>query len=80
MSTCARIKGLRVLHGWSREQFSSALGGGYPYRRIQEWECGTTAPRTHDLPRIAKVLNVSIDYLLTGEESPFAGVHRAISQ
>ena len=35
---------------------------------ITEWKIGTTTSYTKYLPQIADVLNVSIDYLMTGEK------------
>lgn len=35
---------------------------------ITEWKIGTTTSYTKYLPQIANVLNVSIDYLMTGEK------------
>ena len=72
----ARLKQLRIAGGWSQQALSEAL---YSTRDcVLHWEHGYSHPRAAHLPRLAAVLGCSLDYLLTGEESPHSGIHRAI--
>ena len=71
-----RLRRLRVKAGWSQKALSETIFG--TRERIGQWEGGGSMPRAADLPRIAAILGCSIDYLLTGQESPHSAIHRAI--
>lgn len=64
-----RIASLRKEQAYTQEKLSSVLN--VTPQAISKWEQGNALPDTLLLPLLAKLLKVSIDYLLTGES--FAG-------
>lgn len=60
-----RIASLRKEKGYTQEKISSMLN--VTPQAVSKWEQGNALPDTMLLPLLAKLLNVSIDYLLTGE-------------
>lgn len=62
-----RIIGLRKEKGYTQEQMSVLLN--VTPQAISKWENSNALPDTALLPLLAKVLNVSIDKLLTGNSS-----------
>ena len=62
-----RIASLRKAAGLSQEALAAKLG--VSRQAIGKWEADTTLPSLDNLHQLAKELGVSIDALLTGEES-----------
>ena len=64
----SRIRDLRLEKGWSQEKL--ALECGYKsWQTVQQWENGKTAPNRKKLPIVAKKLNTTSDYLMSGDPS-----------
>ena len=59
-----RVASLRKEKGYTQEKISAMLN--VTPQAISKWEQGNAWPDTLLLPLLAKLLNVSIDYLLTG--------------
>ncbi|MBP3307931.1 MAG: helix-turn-helix transcriptional regulator, partial [Clostridia bacterium] len=60
------IAKLRAEKGWTQARLARELC--VEDKTISRWECEEGYPSISSLPQIAKVFNVSIDYLLTGNE------------
>ena len=60
-----RIKSLCKEHGISRNKLEDTLGFGKGYIS----KLGNTTPNTAKIKLIADYFNVSVDYLMTGEEN-----------
>lgn len=60
------IAKLRAEKGWTQARLAKELC--VEDKTISRWECEEGYPSISSLPQIAKVFNVSIDYLLTGNE------------
>ncbi len=43
---------------------------GIPYSAFSDWKAGRSTPKADKLQRIAAYFNVSMDYFLTGSNSP----------
>ncbi|HMM22051.1 MAG TPA: helix-turn-helix domain-containing protein [Selenomonadales bacterium] len=74
-----RIAALRKDKGYTQEKISALLN--VTPQAISKWEQGNALPDTLLLPLLARLLRVSIDYLLTGENSagpigPYDGEYR----
>ncbi len=59
------IAELRKKYGWT--QFDLANKLRVSDKAISKWECGTGYPEITQLPALAEIFNVSVDYLLRGE-------------
>ena len=59
-----RIAEARKAAGLTQVQLSQALEVNQ--QTVAFWECESPAPRSEILPKLTQLLNVSIDYLLTG--------------
>lgn len=59
------ISDLRKSKGWTQIELAEKLF--VSDRTISKWESGAGFPEITQLPQLAKVFDVSIDYLLTGE-------------
>lgn len=64
METVDRIKNLAKKRGWSLQKVAEKAGIGI--NSIYRWN--TKVPSTQSLNKVAKVLNVSTDYLLGNNE------------
>ena len=62
----ARLKRTRQRRGYTKGDFSVAVG--VHWRSVQDWESGIGLPRIDTLERIGRVLNVSLDWLVYGDE------------
>lgn len=62
-----RIKSLRSREKLSQADLARALN--VHQTAVSQWETGRTAPDSDILPNIAKMFDVSTDYLLTGSEA-----------
>ncbi|SDF72873.1 DNA (cytosine-5-)-methyltransferase [Sporomusa acidovorans] len=60
-----RIASLRKEKGYTQEKISTLLN--VTPQAISKWEQGNALPDTLLLPALARLLGVSIDYLMTGE-------------
>ena len=63
-----RIKRLRKERGLTHKYICESLG--FSSQQSLVWERSEAAPRTQDIPVLARMLGVSTDYLLTGKEAP----------
>lgn len=61
-----RIKKIRLAKSQTRKVLGEKLNFNCPESRIEEYESGKRVPKKAILSKIAKVLNVSENYLLTG--------------
>ena len=63
------FKKAREASGMTQQELAKEIG--VDQSAVCLWETGKTQPRAKMLPRIAKILNCSVDELLSGEvESP----------
>lgn len=62
-----RILSLMKENGYDQKTFAEQLG--IRAQIITDWKKGTTTSYTRYIQRIAELLGVSADYLLTGQES-----------
>ncbi|EKR62086.1 DNA-binding helix-turn-helix protein [Leptospira weilii str. 2006001853] len=60
-----KVKKLRKEKGWSQDEFASKIG--VHGRHIGKYENGSTMPNSETVIKMAKVFEVSTDYLLLGE-------------
>jgi transcriptional regulator with XRE-family HTH domain len=65
-----RIAALRQARSWSQAELADLLG--VPLERLRKWEWGHHAPPLEDLVALSRVLDVSIDEILTGKKSPLS--------
>ena len=61
------IQEKRSLLGINQSKFSNLLG--VERSTISKWETGKSLPRAELLPKIAQILNCSVDELLRGEKN-----------
>ncbi len=72
-----RLRRLREMRGLTMNQVAARLN--VKHATVSHLEHGEQMIRTKRLEALARILNVSIDYLLTGRESPhLAALHRAV--
>ena len=57
-----KIKGLREQLGWTQTELSKRLG--LTRSSVNSWEMGLSVPSTQYIVELAKIFNVSTDYLL----------------
>ncbi|EKO87920.1 MULTISPECIES: helix-turn-helix domain-containing protein [Leptospira] len=62
-----KVKKLRKEKGWSQDEFAEKIG--VHGRHIGKYENGSTMPHSETVIKMAKVFDVSTDYLLLEEES-----------
>lgn len=71
-----KLKQLRKERGWSQDAFAEKVG--IHGRHVGKYEIGNVLPNGETLLRIARVLDVSLDYLLledhTGTANPAATI------
>lgn len=65
-----RIKRLRNLQGYSREEFSEMIN--VSPRFVYDLELGNKGMSVDTLTRVSKSLNITIDYLLFGETTEYS--------
>jgi transcriptional regulator with XRE-family HTH domain len=70
MNFSRRFKRLRESRGWTQEDAAERLGVSRPTIAGYESEEKNRIPRQETLHKIAKLFNVSIDYLLSGSDKP----------
>lgn len=68
-----RIAEARKKHGYTQEEFSQKLN--VTAQAVSKWENDLSCPDIQLLPQISKLLEISIDELLTGEEKKTAEEH-----
>lgn len=64
----AHLAALRVAAGLSQTELAAAVGE--PQTNIAFWEQSAKPPRSDVLPRLAKVLGVSVEHILTPASAP----------
>jgi transcriptional regulator with XRE-family HTH domain len=62
---CERVVKLRKAKGWTAEEMALALG--IPADRYRKYETRSPLPQ-YLIPRFAKIVDRSIEYILTGKE------------
>jgi len=68
-----RIKALRKQNNWSQKELAEKLH--IRFGQINKYECGLNTPPLEKLLEISEVLNVTVDYLLTGDNSEVIPIH-----
>lgn len=63
-----RLYQLRKARGISQEELSDIVG--VSRQAVQKWESGASKPDMDKLVAIARYFGVTLDYLITGEETP----------
>lgn len=63
-----RLQIYRVKRGYTQETFAAELG--IEKKQVSRWETGSTVPGSDRLAEMAKVLDVSTDYLLGLSDDP----------
>ena len=61
------IAALRKQYGWTQVELAEKLG--VSDKAVSKWESNGGYPEVSQFPSIAKIFGVSIDYLMTGEET-----------
>jgi transcriptional regulator with XRE-family HTH domain len=69
---CGRLKRLREAKAWSQEQMATALG--VPLERYRKYENRSPLPH-YLIPRVALICNVTIRFLLTGDDEATRRAH-----
>ena len=64
----ARISNARITKGYSEHQLAQRIG--VQASSIEHWESGEREPRANRLNQLAGVLDVSIMWLMAGDDSP----------
>ncbi len=64
----ARIASARITKGYSEQQLAQRLG--VQASSVEHWESGEREPRANRLNQLAGVLNVSLMWLMAGDDSP----------
>lgn len=72
MTLGKRIAQLRRQKGIKQEELASYLG--ISAQAVSKWENDQTCPDVMSLPKIAKILDTTVDYLLSGEAEPVAQI------
>jgi len=72
MSLGDRIRRLRMERGWSQTQFAQKLD--VHQKQISGYERGVHVPSTEVLLRMARLFEVSLDYLAFDDREDFRGV------
>jgi len=67
MDFSKRIMELRKRAGWSQEELGYRLG--VSRQTVSKWELGDTTPEMSKLTAMSQLFNVSLDYLVKGEET-----------
>lgn len=65
-----RLYDLRKRSGLSQEGLAELLG--VTRQAVQKWEAGTSRPDMDNLTALARYFNVTLDWLITGQEAPSA--------
>lgn len=73
---CKKLKVLRHSRGWSQGQLAERFG--VSTQRVSRYERGLIIPPTEMTVRIASVYNVSLDYLLRGEDAPVSKIRNQL--
>lgn len=60
-----RLKELRRERGWSQDKLNKQLGGDI--QRIPKYEQGLTRPPPDIMVKLARIFEVSLDYLMCGK-------------
>lgn len=63
-----RLQAFRVKRGYTQETFAAELG--IEKKQVSRWETGSTIPGSERLAEMAKILDVSADYLLGLSDDP----------
>lgn len=76
MNFAEKVKQLRTARGWSQEELGQKLGKSK--RTIISYEKGDSYPRTREVyAKLAEILEVDVNYLLTEEAEFLADVGEA---
>lgn len=62
-----RLKNLRLLHEYTQEQLAELLGT--TKQQVYRWESGRHTPTTDTVEAVARIFNVSVDFLLGTEDT-----------
>ena len=72
-----RLYELRKKAGLSQEGLADLLG--VTRQAVQKWEAGTSRPDMDNLAALARYFNVTLDYLVTGQEPPAPAASTTLS-
>jgi transcriptional regulator with XRE-family HTH domain len=75
-SVGARIRALRLAHNLTQDEFANRLG--VSRSAIAQWETDRAGQVRDNLERIAKILNTSLAYLVSGETGSLQGDELAL--
>jgi len=68
-----RLKNLRKQYNWSQKEMAEKLH--IRFGQVNKYECGLNTPPLEKLLEISEVLNVTVDYLLTGDNPENTPIH-----
>ncbi len=68
-----RIKQLRKQKGWIQKELANRVG--VSYQQLNKYEGGTNTPPMDKLIGLASALEVSLDYLIVGEQTDSIPLH-----
>jgi transcriptional regulator with XRE-family HTH domain len=69
----SRVKTLRKQRGWSQRELARRIG--VVFSQINKYEGGFNVPPVEKLAELAEVLDTSIDFLVTGDETEARPIH-----
>jgi len=69
----ARLKELRKQKGWTQKELAARIECNY--QQLNKYECGLHTPPLDKLVLLAEVLNTTVDYLATGQQSDAVPLH-----
>ena len=68
-----RLKELRKQKGWTQKELAGKLD--MRFGQLNKYECGLNAPPMEKLIQMAEILNVTVDFLLTGDNPDDKPIH-----
>lgn len=69
------LRAIRTRRGWTQEELAAKLG--VTAGAVGNWESMTNGPSRSRIKRIADKLGVTVEFLTTGEPSPYPGPSKA---
>lgn len=75
-----RLKELRTEYNWTQIELGERLA--FNQQQIARWESGAALPRAETLVTLAKLFDVSVDYMLgvTSERKPSGGAILSLTE
>ncbi len=68
-----RLKTLRKQKGWTQKELANKIDIRFP--QLNKYECGMHIPPIEVLVRLGATLNITLDYLVTGDVAQIKPLH-----